>query len=109
MAPTGTAAFNTGAPTIHSALLLPKNLKTYTKLSDDKCSTLRAKLQSLQMIIIDEISLVGSDMLVYINKRLQQIASSSRPYGGITVVAFGDIWHYSRYGLNPITLMLPVN
>ena len=92
MAPTGTAAFNIGAPTIHSALLLPKNLKSYIKLSDEKCNTLRVKLQSLQMIIIDEISLVGSDMLVYISKRLQQITGCSQPFGGITVVAFGDLY-----------------
>ena len=60
--PTVTAAFNIGASTIHSLLPLPKNLKTYIKLSDGKCSTLRVKLQSLQMISIDEITLVGSDM-----------------------------------------------
>lgn len=70
MAPTGTAAFNIAAPTIHAALLLPKNLKIYIKLSDDKCNTLRVKLQTLRMIIIDEISLVGSDIFVYMNKRL---------------------------------------
>ena len=92
MAPTGTAAFNIGAPTIHSALLLPKNLKTYMKLSDDKCSTLRVKLQALKMIIIDEVSLVGSDMLVYISKRLMQISGSDKPFGGITLVAFGDLY-----------------
>ena len=92
MAPTGTAAFNIGAPTIHSALLLPKNLKTYTKLSDEKCNTLRVKLQSLGIIIIDEISLVGSDMLLYISKRLQQITGCFQPFGGITVVTFGDLY-----------------
>ena len=91
-APTGTAALNIGAPKIHSSLLLPKNLKTYIKLSDDKCSTLRAKLQSLQVINIDEISLVGSDVLVYINNRLHEITVSSWPFGGITALAFGNLY-----------------
>ena len=46
MAPTGTAAFNIGSPTIHSALLMPLKMKTYIKLTDDKCNTLKTKLQS---------------------------------------------------------------
>ena len=44
------------------------------------------------MIIIDEISLVGSDMLVSISKRLQQITAFSQPFWGITVVTFGDLY-----------------
>ena len=98
MAPTGTAAFNIGSPTIHSALLMPKFMKTYIKLSDDKCNTLRAKLRSLQMVVIDEISVVGNNMLVYISKRLQQITGISKPFGGITVLAFGDLYQLPPVG-----------
>ena len=103
MAPTGPAAFNIGAPTIHSALLMPRNnTKTYIKLSDDKCNTLRAKLKSLQMVIIDEISMVGNSMILHISKRLQQITGVSKPFGGLTVLAFGDLYQLPPVGQSPV-------
>ena len=103
MAPTGTTAFSMGSPTIHSALLMPKFMKTYIKLSDDKCNTLRAKLRSLQMVVLDEISMVGNNMLVYISKRLQQITGISKPFRGITVLAFGDLYQLPPVGQRKIT------
>ena len=103
MAPTGPAAFNIGAPTIHSALLMPRNnTKTYIKLSDDKCNTLRAKLKSLQMVIIDEISMVGNSMILHISKRLQQITGVSKPFGGLTVLPFGDLYQLPPVGQSPV-------
>ena len=103
MAPTGPAAFNIGSQTIHSALHMPRNnLKTYMKLSDSKCNTLRVKLKSLQMVIIDEISMVGNDMILFISKRLQQITGVAKPFGGLTVVAFGDLYQLPPVGQSKI-------
>jgi hypothetical protein len=92
-APTGTAAHNISGTTLHSAFLLPLGqAKSYIKLSDDKRNALRTKAGSLKMLIIDEISMVGSDILLQIHYRLCEIKSSSDPFGGISVVVFGDLY-----------------
>ena len=70
----------------HYALLMPFKKKTYIKLTDNKCNTLRAKLQSLQVVIIDEISMVGNKITTYISKSFQQITCNSKPFGGLSVL-----------------------
>ena len=56
--PTGTAAFNIGGMTLHSAFHLDFG-RGETKLSDDKRYTLRTNLSALRIVVIDEISIVG--------------------------------------------------
>ena len=69
---TGVAAFNINGMTLHSALLLGCNRYTgFQPLSNDRLTTLRCKLSKLMLIIIDEVSMVGSNMLLEIHKRLQ--------------------------------------
>lgn len=78
-APTGTAAFNIGGMTIHSALSLPikesnmHNQHEYIPLSNEKKNSLKCKLQHLKVLIIDEISMVGSQTLINIHKRLKRL------------------------------------
>ena len=93
-APTGTAAFNISRHTIHSALHLPpRNFDdTYRKLSDFTCNQLRVQLCQLELLIIDEISMVSLTALIYRNKRLQQIEDSTDPFGGVLVIAVGDFY-----------------
>ena len=70
-APTGVAAFNINGATIHSAFSIPVNARLpYQPLSEDKISTLRNKLQQLNIVIIDEISMVDQKLLCYIHGRL---------------------------------------
>ena len=71
LAPTGTAAYNIHGVTIHSALQLQlgQHGKSYQKLDNEKCNSLRCKLADLQLIIIDEISMVGSDLLLQVHRR----------------------------------------
>ncbi|VDI67924.1 Hypothetical predicted protein [Mytilus galloprovincialis] len=58
-APTGTAAFNIHGLTIHSALGIFKSLSPdHATLSEDKINSLRTKLENLQILIIDEISML---------------------------------------------------
>ncbi|CAG2226514.1 unnamed protein product [Mytilus edulis] len=58
-APTGTAAFNIHGLTIHSALGIFKSLSPdHATLSEDKINSLRSKLEHLQILIIDEISML---------------------------------------------------
>jgi len=88
-APTCTAAFNIGGLTLHSALLLNPD---YSKLSADKLNTLQTILCKLTLLIIDEISMVGSDFLVQIDKRLRLIKGDDRPFGGLSILAVGDLY-----------------
>ncbi len=76
-APTGVAAFNIGGMTVHSALLLNCGRFGYEPLSNERLNTLRTKLSNLVLIIIDEVSMVGSNMLLEIHRRLQQIKGVS--------------------------------
>ena len=69
--PTGVTAFNIQGMTLHSALLLGTTKFSSQPLTHDKLNTLRMKLANLQFLIIDEISMVGSNMLLQIHRRLQ--------------------------------------
>ena len=61
-APTGVAAFNIQGMTLHSALLLGTTKFSSQPLTHDKLNTLRIKLANLQLLIIDEISMVASNV-----------------------------------------------
>ena len=68
-APTGDAAFNIGGMTLHSTFLL--GTSKYTGFQPVSHDTLRKELSNLSLIIIDEVSVVGSNMLLETHKRLQ--------------------------------------
>ena len=79
-APTGTAAFNIQGMTIHSAFAINKNVKLpYQPLGENLLNTLRSKFDSLQILIIDEISMVDQKILTYIHGRLSQINTLKNP------------------------------
>ena len=89
-APTGVAAFNINGMTLHSAFLLGGGKYTgFQPLSHDRLNTLRSKLSKLTLVIIDEVSMVGSNMLLEIHKRLQQIkgVSDDVTFGGVSILA----------------------
>ena len=92
-APTGVAAFNINGITLHSAFLLPLGqTNCYKKLSDDKRNSLRNRFSNLQVLIIDEISMVGSDMLLAIHRRLREIKGLEKAFGGVSIFAIGDLY-----------------
>lgn len=73
-APTGVAAFNIGGMTLHSALLLGRSkFAEYQSLSHDKANTLQLKLAKLKLLIIDEVSMVGCNMLLHTHERMNEI------------------------------------
>ena len=78
--------------TLHSALLLGRG--KYGPLNHDRLNSLRSKLSNLVLLIIDEVSMVGSNMLLEIHKRLQQIKAvlPDVPFGGVSVLAVGDLF-----------------
>ena len=95
LAPTGKAAYNIKGNTIHSALAIPacQSLKTYKCLDSSRLNSLRCQLGGVKLIFIDEISMVGNTIFnVHINNRLKDFKGSSLPFGGISIIAIGDLF-----------------
>ena len=89
--PTGTAAFNIQGLTIHSAFSI--HMGSDKPLGENEANTLRKTLRHLQLLIIDEISMVSQDLLLMIHKRLQQIKqlkSAHSWFGDVNILAVGD-------------------
>ena len=92
-APTGKAAYLIRGNTLHSALKIPVNQKLqYKSLDTDSLNTLRTQMMGVKYIFIDEVSMVGSGMLIFVHKRLQEIMGSARDFGGISVIFVGDLF-----------------
>jgi ATP-dependent exoDNAse (exonuclease V) alpha subunit len=101
---TGTAAYNIGGQTIHSALGINKSMGK--SLVEEQANTLRCKLQNLQLLIIDEVSMVSTPMLNLIHSRLQQIkqpSSQSAVFGNINILAVGDFYQVPPVAAKPLT------
>ncbi|XP_034322352.2 uncharacterized protein [Magallana gigas] len=90
---TGTAAFNIGGSTIHHVFSLKKALPIpYEPLKEQTLNGIRSKLENVQILIIDEVSMVFKRLLYYIHERLVQIKKCKEPFGGISVIAVGDFY-----------------
>jgi len=93
LAPTGKAAFIAGGATIHGVLHVPANQSLiYTRLDHESLNTLRANVSPIKVWFIDEISVIGNQMFSFINQLLQEANNTSSPFGGASVVAFGDFF-----------------
>ena len=92
-APTGKAAHNIGGNTIHSAFCIPVSQGFQFKPLDmQQLNTMRASYHELKLVIIDKISMVGRGMFNFINLRLQEVMGNVHPFGGISVLAVGDMF-----------------
>lgn len=107
LAPTGIAAINAGGSTLHSFFKLPfypllpndskysvRNLRNTLKYNSEKMKLLR----EIELIIIDEISMVRADIIDFIDKVLRVYNRNMRePFGGKQLLLVGDI-----YQLEPV-------
>ena len=66
-------------------------MEDFNPSSHDKLNSLRSKLSNLALLIIDEVSMVGSNMLLEIHKRLQQTKAvlPDVAFGGVSILAQG--------------------
>ena len=103
-APTGKAAYNIKGSTIHSAFGLPITQcgELWHALSPDVVNKLRTSLRRLKVIIIDEVSMVGAKVFNQIDRHLRQIFKNNLPFGGISVLVFGDFIQLRPVGDNYI-------
>jgi len=106
LAPTGIAAINAGGTTLHSFFRLPfhpllpndsryspRHLKETLKYT----SAQRKLIREVELIIIDEISMVRADIIDFIDKVLRTYTRSYEPFGGKQLLLVGDI-----YQLEPV-------
>ncbi len=96
VAPTGVAAINAKGVTIHSFFQLPFGLhipgKGRDELHKSRFTKKRIRLiQSLELLIIDEISMVRADMLDAIDVVLRRFRDGDRPFGGLQLLMIGDL------------------
>lgn len=55
-------------------------------------NSFRTKYRNLSVVIVDEISMVGNNMLTFLNERLQQLTGRKQDFGCISVIAVGDLY-----------------
>ena len=90
VAPTGVAALNAGGQTLHSFFRLrpgPINLDAIVRVPR------RALYEKLEILVIDEVSMVRADLMDAVEKVLRVNGPDrTRPFGGVQIVAVGDLY-----------------
>jgi hypothetical protein len=109
VAPTGIAALNAGGVTIHSLFQLPfsgfipdnssPHFSEYSKFETKatlrrhfRMSALKKTvIQNMDLLIIDEVSMLRSDLMDAIDFMLQSVRKKNYPFGGVQVLFIGDL------------------
>ena len=98
VAPTGVAAINAKGTTIHSFFQLPfgpilpnNDLNTTANFNRKFNKTKINIIKSIDLLIIDEISMVRADVLDAIDKTLRRFRNRDKPFGGVQLLMIGDL------------------
>ncbi|XP_062542339.1 uncharacterized protein LOC134210305 [Armigeres subalbatus] len=90
-ASTGKAAVAIGGTTVHSAFRLTMSRRQNSKLSFETLQLYRNAFAHVQAIIVDEVSMIGANVLDTVHARLQDIkAEYDDPFGGMNMILVGD-------------------
>lgn len=89
VAPTGVAALQAGGQTIHSFFGFPPHLFGQNEVKKSRYAKL---YQRIDVLVIDEISMVRADLLDRIDLCLRINRGNQQPFGGVQVVFFGDLF-----------------
>jgi len=91
MAYTFKVTFNINGTTIHSRLSLPLNCKHLQSLLVEKFNSLLKTYDELQLLVLDEVSLIGSRILFFIDLHLRSIKHTHNHFfGNMDVIIIGD-------------------
>lgn len=90
LAPTGVAAINVDGQTLHSFFAFDHNVLDPREvwINDETAEILR----NTDAFIIDEISMVRSDVMECVNRKFQLALKNDLPFGGVQLIAFGDLF-----------------
>jgi ATP-dependent DNA helicase PIF1 len=88
-APTGVAALNVGGQTIHSLFRLPIGVIADHEI--EQGADVRKLLNTMDTLVIDEVSMVNADLLDAVDRSLRMARSRRHEaFGGVQLVLFGD-------------------
>ena len=99
-APTNNAAFNIGGKTIHSLLgfgFTDEESNAYSEMNGQNAKDLPFKFENTRLMVLDEVSMIGSNMFSKISLRLQEVLSllpswKFRSFGGLDLLLLGDFF-----------------
>ncbi len=104
VANTGNAALNVEGQTIHSFFGVPIGIADVRQVNVRPHE--RKKLKLIDVLIIDEVSMVRSDLMDYINVKLQMARGNNLAFGGVKVLIVGDLFQLSPVAADDESKML---
>lgn len=91
-ATTGKAAVNIDGTTVHTAFNISINTKRRLPLRSDVLQTMKCDFLGIKTIIVDEVSMMSSDMLLQVGDRLRVLGQNpTEPFGGMNIIFCGDL------------------
>ncbi len=99
-APTGVAALNAGGVTLHSLFQLPfgpyiPDMRLSSERPRKISKNRLALIRSIELLVIDEVSMVRADVMDSIDHTLRMVRRSTKPFAGVQLLMIGDVQQLS--------------